>query len=115
MRQIEDDLKAALKRKAAPPGFEERLFERLETGAFNHGRRRRRVRFWVLAAAAMIALTCGIGIFQYQNHIRARNEAALERTLTALSIASIQLDRAEKKAFERFSDRLSRLAIDQER
>jgi hypothetical protein len=95
MHQIEDDLKNALSRKPAPPGFTARVLER--TGSA--GRRSPR-RVWALAAAASLVLVSGAGIVQYQRYIRARNDAALQRTVAALSIAAAQLDRAEKKAFE---------------
>jgi hypothetical protein len=42
----------------------------------------------------------GAGIFGYRHHIQTRNEAALDRTLAALSIAAAQLDQAKEKAFE---------------
>jgi hypothetical protein len=101
MNRIEDDLKSALRRKPAPPGFAERVLSRVGDGAFNKKASRRFIlkRFW-MAAAATILLATGLGIFIYQRHIQIRNEEALQRTLMALSIAAEQLDRAEKKAFE---------------
>jgi hypothetical protein len=102
MNHIEDDLKAALRRKPAPPGFAAKVMERIENGSFNQNVPRSFLRnpFWMAAAAAVVLVAIGAGIFGYQSHIRARNEAALHRTLAALSIAAAQLDQAEKKAFE---------------
>jgi hypothetical protein len=102
MNQIEDELKAALRRKPAPPGFASRVLERIDddTSARNESRRIVPNRLRILAVAAAAALIVWAGLFAYQQHIRARNEAALQRTLTAISIAAVQLDRAERKAFE---------------
>ena len=100
MNRIEDDLKAALRRKPAPPGFAAKVSERIENKALSK-RAPRRIfgnPLW-MAAAAMILITIGAGVVEYQGHVRARNEAALNRTLTALSIAAVRLDEVEKKAF----------------
>jgi hypothetical protein len=99
MKRIEDDLKAALRRKPAPPGFAAKVFHRLEGSDFQKPPKRFPARQSWMAAAAIIVLTAGLSIFAYQRHVEARNEAALQRTLTALSIASEQLEKAEKKAF----------------
>jgi hypothetical protein len=101
MNRIEDDLKAALRRKPAPPGFAAKVLDRVGEGS-SHKRPTRHFlpnRFW-MTAAAMILVAIGLGIFVYQRHIQARNEAALQRTLMALSIAAEQLDKAEMKIFE---------------
>jgi hypothetical protein len=102
MNHIEDDLKAALRRKPAPAGFAAKVFERIESEALNKKTPRSFLRnpFWMAAAAAVILMTIGAGVLGYQHHIRTRNEAALNQTLAALSIAATQLDEAEKKAFE---------------
>jgi hypothetical protein len=102
MNRIEDDLKAALRRKPAPPGFEAKVFERIESEALGKRTPRRLFRnlFWRAAAAAVILMASGTGIIGYRQYIRMRNEAALNRTLAALSIAAAQLDEAEQKAFE---------------
>ena len=102
MHPIEDDLKAALGRKPAPAGFSDRLLDRIEGGSsLKPGPKRIfRQRPWVIAAAAMIVMTVLTGVVQYQKNTRTRNEAALQQTLSALSIAAEQLDRAKAKAFE---------------
>jgi hypothetical protein len=101
MYSIEDDLKAALRRKPAPPGFTAKVLDRVGDGSFRKKTNRRFLpnRFWA-AAAAMIIVSVGLGVFAYQRHIQARNEAALQRTLMAFSIAAEQLEKAEMKAFE---------------
>ena len=121
MNRIEDDLKAALRRKPAPDGFAAKVLEKAESGAFRNNIPRRfvRSRFW-LAAAAVVMLTVGISTFEYQQHVRARNEAALQRALAALSIAATQLDQAGQKAFEqnrweRISRQLAGLTADRDR
>jgi hypothetical protein len=45
-------------------------------------------------------MAIGVAVLGYRHHIRTRNEAALNQTLAALSIAAAQLDEAERKAFE---------------
>lgn len=99
MNDIEDDLKAALCRKPAPPGFAAKVFERMEDGsASSKARWKVSNPFW-MAAAAVILMMVGSGVVGYRHHVRTRNEAALNRTLAALSIAAAQLDEAEKRAF----------------
>jgi hypothetical protein len=102
MNNIEDDLKAALRRRPAPAGFAAKVFERIENESV--GRRIHRRLFYsplrLLAAAAVIIVTVGAGIMGYQQYVRRRNDAALNRTMAALSIAATQLDEAHKKAFQ---------------
>jgi len=102
MRQIENDLKAALRRKPAPPGFAGRVLERIEDNKFarNSSRRFLPGRSWMLAAAALAVMMVGAVVFEYQRYIRNRNEKAFQNTLAAISIATVQLNRAESKAFE---------------
>jgi hypothetical protein len=119
MSHIEDDLKTALRRKPAPPGLASKVFERIEKGEFERvarfpGRQR------LLAVAAMILMVVGAGIMGYRQYTRARNEAALQRTLAALSIAAVQLDQAEKRAlgpglWERLGRQLSDIQIQEEK
>jgi hypothetical protein len=101
MKPIEDDLKAAFRRKPAPPGLAAKVFERIESEAAGRRVPHRSFGnpFWRIAAAAVIFLATGAGIIGYRQHIRARNEEAMNRTLAALSIAAARLDEAEQKAF----------------
>jgi spore maturation protein CgeB len=102
MHQIEDDLKAALRRKPAPPGFAARVLERVEERKSLRKPFRQLMidRPWILAAAAFVLMTISAGVFEYQRYIRNRNEAAFQNTLTAISIATLELDRAKNKAFQ---------------
>lgn len=102
MNNIEDDLKAALRRKPAPDGFAAKVLERVENESAR-SRIRHRLVFSPLqwfAAAAVIIMAVGAGLIGYQQYVRSRNEAALNRTMAALSIAATQLDEAQKKAFQ---------------
>jgi len=101
MNRIEDDLKAALRRKPAPPGFAAKVFDCVGASSVRKATNKHFLSSqFGLAAAAMLILAIGLGIVSYRRHIEVRNEAALQRTLMALSIAAEQLDKAEKKAFE---------------
>jgi hypothetical protein len=102
MNRIEDELKAALRRKPAPPGFASSVMERIEdvTPAGNVSPLFVPRRRWILAAAAMTILIVWGGLFAHRQYIRTRNETSLQRTLTAISIAAIELDRAESRAFD---------------
>ena len=102
MHPIEDELTAALGRKPAPAGFSRRLMNRIENGTDlkPHPNRFFRQRRWILAAAAMIVMAVLAGLMQYRQYVRTRNAAALRQTLSALSIASEQLDRAKVRAFD---------------
>jgi hypothetical protein len=102
MKTIEDDLKTALRRKPAPPGFAAKVFERIGSEALGKRASRRLFSnpFWQAAAAAMILMAVGAGIIGHRQYVRMRNEVALNRTLAALSIAATQLDEARQKAFE---------------
>jgi hypothetical protein len=124
MRQLENDLQDALRRRPAPPGFAARLLARIERDASFRTAQPRRPptrRLWMLAAAAVLMAAVGAGVFEHARRIRVRNEAALQRTLTALSIAATQLDRVERKAlstarWEQLREQLTGLrAIDAER
>ena len=111
MKRIEDELKAALRRKPAPPGFASSVLEHIDDDTIARNASRGFVpnRLWILAVAAMAAMIVWAGLSAYQQRIRARNEAALKRTLTAISMAAVQLNRAERKAFEPIPwERLSR-------
>jgi hypothetical protein len=102
MKQIENELKKALRRKPAPRGLAAKVLERIEGGRFeqNTSRHFTLSRFRSLAIAAVIAITFGVGLFEHLQRIRNRNEDALQRTRIALAIAAVELERAERKAFE---------------
>ena len=102
MHRIEDDLKAALRRKPAPPGFAARVLRRIEDSKSSRKPSRHFIigRPWMFAAAALVLMMVSAGVFEYQRYIRNRNEAAFQNTLTAISIATLELDRARNKAFQ---------------
>ena len=111
MDKIENDLKAALRRKPAPPGFAARVMERIEEdkSAGNIFQRFLPGRSWMLTAAALAVIAVGAVVYEYTRYIRDRNDAAFYDTLTAISIVTAQLDRAEHAAFEQERwDQLSR-------
>ncbi len=111
MDRIENDLKAALRRKQAPPGFAARIMERIDE---DKSARKVFQRFlpgkpWMLAAAALAVMAIGAVVYEYPRYIRGRNEAAFQNTLAAITIATTQLNRAESKAYEAAQwERLSR-------
>jgi hypothetical protein len=111
MNPIENDLKSALRRKPAPPGFAAKVFEQIEGDALSIRAPRRLFSnpFWRTAAAAVILMAAAAGIIGSRQYIHVRNEEAMNRTLAALSIAAARLDEAEQKAFnpERW-ERISR-------
>ncbi|MBN2371896.1 MAG: hypothetical protein JXO72_15550 [Vicinamibacteria bacterium] len=103
MRRLENDLQDSLRRKAPPPDFVTRVRARIERDAsLGTVHSRRSVTHWfrMLAAAAALVAAIGVGlVFEQRQRSRARREAALQRTLTALSIAAHHLNRIERKAF----------------
>lgn len=111
MDKIENDLKAALRRKPAPSGFAARVMERIDEdkSAGNIFQRFLPGRSWLLAVAALAVIAIGAVVYEYPRYIRDRNEAAFYDTLAAITIVTSQLDRAEHAAFEQERwDRLSR-------
>jgi hypothetical protein len=112
MDRLETELREALRRKPAPAGFGARLSARLARERTAPSARAPRWSRWpIWAAAATLLLGFGLGLAEHGRRIRERNRAALEETLTALSIAAEQLERAESQAFsrwERLGDGLSR-------
>lgn len=115
MHEMESKLRSALERKAAPPGFAARVLARVESAAGPRAAapsRLSRARVWAIAAT--LAVAAGLGLLTHERSVARRNRAALEQTLTALSIAATQLDRAQGKAlagapWERVAERLSQL------
>lgn len=88
---LDRDLAAALRRKSPPPGFSERVVERI-SGAGPSGRTIIRRRAFRGAMAAGLALVIASGIwFQQEREMRierAEGEAAKKLALLALHIAS---------------------------
>jgi hypothetical protein len=117
MHEMENRLRSALRRKAAPPGFAARVLSRVQSQAGPRAAassRLSKTRVWAIAATLVI--TAGIGLIEHERRVDRRNRAALEQTLAALSMAATQLGRAQEKAlsaapWERVADRLSRLSV----
>jgi hypothetical protein len=102
MPPLDDELRAAFRRRAAPDGFADRLAARLarESARQSDVRPRPFVSWrWGLAAAAAVLAMMAVGLFGERARVERRNEAALRQTLSALSLAAAQLERAEKKTF----------------
>jgi hypothetical protein len=102
MPPLDDELRAALGRRPAPDGFADRLAARLarESARQSDARPRPFVPWrWRLAAAAAVLAMVAVGIVGERTRVERRNAAALRQTLSALSLAAAQLERAEKKAF----------------
>jgi hypothetical protein len=115
MNRIEDELKAVLRRKPAPPGFDSRVMERIDEDTHVRAESRGFTpnRFRILAVAATVSIIVWACVYSFQQHVHTRNEAALQRTLNAISIAALQLDRAERKAFDPIPwERLSRQLVE---
>lgn len=120
MDEMENRLRGALRRKAAPAGFAARVLSRVEGEAAcdptpRREQRRPHWRFFrprVWAVAAALVLATGLGLIENDRRIDRRNRAALAQALSALSLAAEQLERAQDKAFTspRWEDVAKRLA-----
>ena len=99
---IEHDLHRALRRKAAPPDFAERVVARLERSGPSTARMqggRRGIRHW-LAAAAVLALTAtgGARYYEYRQaaaeaaRVQAEVRLALQITSEALAVVHRKLE-----------------------
>lgn len=112
MKELDDELRHALRREPAPTGFAERVLQRAENEAKapavvvrpEWGRRRlSRPLVRLAAAAALIAAVAG-GI-QYRNYENARaeraaGEAARDQVLEALRITASKLQLVQAKVRE---------------
>lgn len=109
MKDLENELRAALRRPEPPPGFTNRVLARIaRLPAPQAGRwqgvlslfRVSKLR-WA-AASVVICLVMTIGVAQYRRaeHERAKGEAAKVQLMQALQIASTKLNVALKKVQE---------------
>lgn len=111
MNELDDELRQALGREPAPPGFAERVLRRVEEEApverpGPSGSKTpwaRRPLFGLAAAAAIVAAVAG-GI-QYRSFERARaeraaGEAAKEQVIEALRITASKLQLVQEKVRE---------------
>ena len=102
MRDMDDELRNALRREEPPPGFADRVLRRAARGPFEQPQTSRPFLRWAAAAAVVAALAGG---FQYvsvqQAHEeRIRGEAAKEQVVQALRIAGSKLHLVQAKIKE---------------
>lgn len=92
MNRLEDELRAALAREPAPPGFDQRLLRRLQPAP--------RRRWWGQWAAAALAasLLLGAGTAEYK---RRQASAAKSQLMRALVIAGMMLNDVEQRVNDR--------------
>jgi hypothetical protein len=91
MDNLENELRAAFRREAAPPGFAERVLARVNPEPRPRpGWWRAPAVRWALAAALLVAFVAG-GLVAYQSWRRARGERAREQVILALQITGSQL------------------------
>ncbi len=110
MKELDDQLRDALRREPAPAGFAERVLRRVEGQAGGHGAGPSGSLAWAkrpvfrLAAAAALVAAIGGGI-QYRSLERARaeraaGEAAKENVIKALRITASKLQLVQEKVRE---------------
>jgi hypothetical protein len=85
MNQIERDLREALRRREAPPGFAERVLAKTQLPEA-----RRHSWVWLAAAALVLLMIGGIGIVQEQRR-QAEGERAKEELMVGLRITGSKL------------------------
>jgi hypothetical protein len=85
MNQIERDLREALRRREAPPGFAERVLAKTQ-----QPETRRHSWVWLAAAALVLLMIGGIGIVQEQRR-QAEGERAKEELMVGLRITGSKL------------------------
>lgn len=86
----DEALRNALRRREPPPGFAERVVERIRRQAAAPAPLRRRL-WWLAAAASLVLLLAGG--WQYREHRqRLRGEQARDQLLEALQITGAKLE-----------------------
>jgi len=85
MNQVERDLHEALRRKAAPPGFAERVLARAE-----HSRAPGHYWGWLAAAALVLLMIGGIAVLREQRR-EAEGERAKKQLMVGLQITGSKL------------------------
>ncbi len=90
MKNFEDELSAALFRRSAPAGFEQRVLGKLKTAPS--------YRIW-FAAAAVVALMWA-GAIEHQRRQRLEAAIAGEQLARAIGIVNAKLDAAKQKVIE---------------
>jgi len=109
MKRLEDELRTALQRKVAPPGFAEHLAGRIRAGTDGKVSRWEKFVFFLrcpkMAWGAGIVVACliaSIGIAQYHNYRKRQAEGAQAKTqlMLALKIAGNKLSLAQRRISE---------------
>jgi hypothetical protein len=102
---LDDELRRALAREDAPPGFDARLMARMAsaermTASELTAPRRRESRRWIAAAAATVLIASGIGGY-YQHRVRVTEAERVTRDVRiALEIASEKLATVQRHVRE---------------
>jgi hypothetical protein len=93
MDWLEKELQKALTRREPPPGFADRVMERIPAGDRNTSRR------WMAVAAAALIAMISAGGYEYDRAQRARREAetAKWQLVQALQITSQKLQLVQNK------------------
>jgi hypothetical protein len=109
MKRLEEELRNALRRKEAPPGFVDRLSGRISTHPLQ---KRNQWRKWVslfqlpkmawAVVGVVICLAAVVGVAQYRSYQKTRAEGELAKTqlMLALKIAGKKLNFAQRKVLE---------------
>jgi hypothetical protein len=97
---IETDLKHALRRKAPPPGFADRVIARIEREPQTAPVPRRNVRRPLAAAALLGIIVSAWGAHTIIERRRAEGEHAREQVLLAMRIASSKVAQAQHEVMK---------------
>jgi len=102
MRNMDDELRIALRREEPPEGFADRVLQRAARGPLEQRQASRPFLRWAAAAAVVAALAGG---FQYRavqqaREERIKGEAAKEQVVQALRIAGSKLHLVQAKIRE---------------
>lgn len=102
MRNLDDELRNALRREEPPAGFADRVIERAARGRAQHRQANRPFVRWAAAAAIVAALGGGVQyrVAQKEREERLRGEAAKEQVVQALRIAGSKLQLVQAKVKE---------------
>jgi hypothetical protein len=100
MSRLEDELRNAMRREDAPPGFAARVMARIDAApARRHVFHLPAFRWAAAAVAAMLLLAAGIG-YERQRTARMEGERAKEQVMLALRITGSKLQFVKEKIRE---------------
>lgn len=104
MNWSDDELRAALRRRAPDEEFTDRVMARIELEREASFPRRVRALSWrpalrwVAACAACLLIAIGLARYQHQRHMRAEAEIAGQQATFALRVAGVQFRQALQEA-----------------